>query len=206
VQPKDAYLLRGMYLAAPGAVPDVMQNTHVCLYADPKARPAGWEQHVRARYAHRTITPAQAQKNPGDYILAFSLSDIADLLDLEYLQKRAPGGVYIFANSPAYDDEQKVDLARLWHWTQRLGLTLIGLRPVAGPRGDVARVESEPGYHASGHAGGDELEDFVKAVRPQTLIPIHTSIPERWKKLLEGIDIRVVLPEYGKPIAIHREA
>ena len=206
VQPKDAYLLRGMYLADPGALPDVMQSPHLCLYADPKTRPASWEQFVRTRYANRLVTPAQLQKNPGDYILAFSLLDIADLLDLEYLQRRvpggAPGGVYIFSNSPAYDDEQNVDLVRLWHWTQRLGLKLIGLRPVAGPRGDVTRIESEPGYHASGHAGGDELVNFVKTARPQTLIPIHTNIPEKWNTLLAGTGIEVTLPEYGKPIPI----
>ncbi len=202
VQPKDAYLLRGMYLADPDALPDVMQSPHVCLYADPKTKPAAWEHRVRARYASQTVSPTQVQKNPGDYILAFSLLDIADLLDLDYLQRRAPGGIYIFSNSPAYDDEQNVDLVRLWHWTQRLGLKLIGLRPVAGPRGEVARIESEPGYHASGHAGGDELVDFVKTARPQTLIPIHTSIPARWVELLKGTGIDVALPEYGKPIVI----
>jgi hypothetical protein len=193
-------------LADPEALPDVMQSPQVCLYADPKAKPASWEQHVRARYAHRTVNPAQLQKNPGDFILAFSLLDLADLLDLEYLQRRAPGGgsngVYIFSNSPAYDDEQNVDLVRLWHWTRRLGLKLIGLRPVAGPRGDVARIESEPGYHASGHAGGDELVNFVKTAHPQTLIPIHTNIPEKWGNLLAGTGIQVTLPEYGKPIIV----
>lgn len=202
VQPKDAYLLRGMYLADPEALPDVMQSPQVCLYADPKTRPATWEQQVRARYANRTVTPAQVQKNPGDYILAFSLLDIADLLDLEYLQRRAPGGIYIFSNSPAYDDEQNVDLMRLWHWTQRLGLKLIGLRPVTGPRGEVTRIESDPGYHASGHAGGDELVDFVKTAHPHTLIPIHTSIPEKWMTLLTGTGIRVTLPGYGQPIVV----
>lgn len=203
VQPKDAYLLRSMYLADPEALPDVMQSPHVCLYADPKARLAAWEQHVRARYASHTVTPAQVQKNPGEYLLAFSLLDIADLLDLEYLHHRAPGGIYIFSNSPAYDDEQNVDLVRLWHWTQRLGLKLIGLRPVTGARGEVARIESDPGYHASGHAGGDELVDFVKTANPQCLIPIHTTIPEKWTTLLAGAGIRVTLPEYGKPIIIH---
>lgn len=202
VQPKDAYLLRGMSLADPKALPDVMQSPHVCLYADPKTKPAAWEQHIRARYAGHTVTPAHVQKNPGEFILAFSLLDMADLLDLEYLQRRAPGGIYIFSNSPAYDDEQNVDLVRLWHWTQRLGLKLIGLRPVTGPRGEVTRIESDPGYHASGHAGGDELVDFVKTARPHTLIPIHTTIPETWTTLLAGSGISVTLPEYGKPIMI----
>lgn len=205
VQPKDAYLLRGMYLADPEALPDVMQSAHVCLYADPKTRPAAWEQQVRARYLNRTVTPAHVQKNPGEYILAFSLLDMADLLDLDYLQRRALGGLYIFSNSPAYDDEQNVDLLRLWHWTQRLGLKLIGLRPTSGPRGDVARIESEPGYHASGHAGGDELVDFVKTARPRALIPIHTTHPEKWMTLLAGTGIAVRLPEYGKPIPVSEQ-
>jgi hypothetical protein len=42
-------------------------------------------------------------------------------LDLDFLQGGIGGGVYIFSNSQAYDEEQKVDLVRLWDWTQRLG-------------------------------------------------------------------------------------
>ena len=69
----------------------------------------------------------------------------------------------------------------------------------------MTRIESEPGYHASGHAGGDELVDFVKTARPRALIPIHTTHPEKWMTLLAGTGIAVRLPEYGKPIPVSEQ-
>lgn len=202
VQPKDAYLLRAMHLADPG-IPDVLTDRHVGLYDDPKSRQLSWEKNVRERCKERTFTPSEVTRTPGDYILAFSLTDIADMLDLQFLLGTEPGGVYIFSNSQAYDDEQKVDLVRLWNWTQHLGLRMVGLRPVRwGNRGEVTELAPDPGYHASGHAGVDELVEFVRRARPERLIAIHTEMPKRWHELLEGTGVEVILPEYGRPIRL----
>ncbi|MCJ7831334.1 MAG: hypothetical protein MUP86_02265 [Dehalococcoidia bacterium] len=202
IQPKDAYLLRAMHLADP-STPDPMEHPEIGLYDDPKSREQPWEEKVRRRYRSRTVSPEEVARTAGDYLLAFSLTDVADLLDLEMLMGGRPGGIYIFSNSPAYDDEQKVDLVRLWNWTQHLGMQMIGLRPNAhAASGEVTEVVADPGYHASGHAGSDELIEFVRRVRPKTLIPIHTETPEGWGDPLAGTGIRIVLPEYATPIAL----
>jgi hypothetical protein len=52
------------------------------------------------------VSPDDVRRRMGDHIVAFSLTDLADLLDLEYLTGQGIGGVYIFSNSPAYDDER----------------------------------------------------------------------------------------------------
>lgn len=200
VQPKDAYLLRAMHLADPQSLADVMANPHVKLYADPKAHLAEWESLVRKRYD--SVGPHQLQKSPADYILAFSLTDIADMLDLDFLTRGETRGVYIFSNSQAHDDEQQVDLIRLWNWTQRLGLEVVGLKVRRDPRGEAVEVKPEAGYHSSGHACGDELVDFVKSVRPASLIPIHTSTPDKWAEILKGTKIKLVLPKYARPIRV----
>lgn len=202
LQPRDAYLVRAMHLAEPAAFADLMDDPHVAVYDDPKASQRKWEQVVRARYASRIVSPQMVVKNPGEYILAFSLTDMVDLLDLQYLMGGQISGVYIFSNSKAYDDEQKVDLERLWNWTQLLGLTMVGLKPPRRSREGALEIQTEPGYHASGHAGMDELAEFVHTVRPKTLIPIHIERPERWEDLLEGTKIRIVYPEYGRPISL----
>ncbi len=200
IQPKDAYLLRAMHLADPELVADVLSAPHVKLYADPKLRPAPWEKAIRA-YCD-IVRPLQIKNNPADYILAFSLNDLVDLLDLDYLTGGETKGVYIFSNSQAYDEEQQIDMVRLWHWTQRLGLEVVGLKPKLNAHGDVVEVKTEVGFHASGHAGGDELEEFVKSVNPRNLIPIHTAAPGKWAEMLAGTRIKLVLPEYAKPLRL----
>jgi ribonuclease J len=200
VQPKDAYLLRAMHLADPDDLIDVMGKPHVKLYADPKGHLADWEALVRRRYD--SVGPHQIQKNPGDYILAFSLTDIADMLDFDFLTRGETRGVYIFSNSQAHDEEQQVDLIRLWNWTQRLGLEVVGLKVRRNPAGQVVEVKPEAGYHCSGHACAEELVDFVKSVRPARLIPIHTSTPGKWAEILKGTKIKLELPKYAKPIRV----
>ena len=54
--------------------------------------------------------------------------------------------------------------------------------------------------HASGHAPGPQLRDFVRRVRPRRLIPIHAQDPHWWFEALAGTVIEVVLPQVGQPI------
>lgn len=202
LQPKDAYLLRAMHLADPSA-PDVMSHAHVGLYADPKAHEQAWEEKVRSRYRSAMIGPRDVARHPGDYLLAFSLTDVSDMLDLQLIMGDRPGGAYIFSNSRAYDDEQMVDLVRLWNWTEHLGLELIGLTPRSkGARGEVVELVPAPGYHASGHAGTKDLTELVRQARPRTLIPIHTERPEAWTSLLDRTGINIMLPETGRAISL----
>ena len=197
VQPRDAYLLRAIHLAAPAEFPDVMQYPHLALFPDPKATEGKkWERVTRTRYKNKLVSLSQIQDHLGDYILAFSLSDLADLNDLMFLTGHKLDGLYIFSNSPAYDEEQQVDLHRLWSWTQHLGLELVGLQNRQG------ELRPEPGYHASGHAGTDELVEFVRTVNPRQLIPIHTEAPGRWRELLAGTNIQITPPTYAQPISI----
>jgi len=202
LQPKDAYLLRAVQLADP-EVPDLLALPHVGIYDDPKATEQKWERLVRDRYAGIIVGPRDVTADPGANLLAFSLTDVADMLDLQLLRGTKPGGVYLFSNSQAYDDEQMVDLVRLWNWTNHLGLTLIGLQPAEkGPRGEVTQVRPVPGFHASGHAGQEELLQLVRDVRPRLLIPIHTEVPQLWAGLLHGVDVQIEVPTYAVPIKI----
>lgn len=198
IQPRDAYLLSAMRLAEPGAVPDLTAEPSLALYDDPKSRQNKWEEVTRQAYHEKVVGPDRIHKQPGDYILACSLWDMADLLDLEYLLEGRPGGVYIYSNSKAYDEEQKVDLVRLWNWIEHFGMKPVGLRR----DGRTGEVDVEPGYHASGHAAGPELLDFVKKVRPRLLIPVHTEHPQRWQEELAGTGIRVVFPPYAQPLPL----
>ncbi|MCD6400372.1 MAG: hypothetical protein J7L73_00440, partial [Anaerolineales bacterium] len=63
-------------------------------------------------------------------------------------------------------------------------------------------ADTEPGYHASGHAGSDELVNLVRTINPKILIPVHTERPDLWQNLLTGTQINVIQPELAKPILV----
>jgi ribonuclease J len=202
LQPKDAYLLRAIQLADPGS-PDYLSRPEIGVYDDPKASEQKWERLVRERYRSIITGARQVTAHPGEVILAFSLTDVADMLDLQWLLGRNPGGIYLFSNSQAYDEEQMVDLVRLWHWAEHLGLRLVGLEASGrGWRGEVTRVTPVPGYHASGHAGQRELVQLVREVKPRMLVPIHTEDAQKWSGLLGAGAPPIHVPAYAQPIAL----
>ncbi len=59
-----------------------------------------------------------------------------------------------------------------------------------------------PSYriHASGHATPHDIINFVEEVKPNYLIPIHTEHPEFFKKIFQGSEIQVILPEKNQLI------
>lgn len=150
--------------------------------------PRPWERETREAWRAPVVRADNVSEKPGDFLLADSLWDLNDLPDLQGIK----GGVYLFSNSRAYDDEQAADLDRLRNWVRWLGLDLIG---------DPDDKHS-PCLHASGHACGDELAEFARAVNPEILIPIHTEHPEWWKETLKGTQIEVRPPEYGVGLSI----
>jgi ribonuclease J len=188
LQPKDAYLLHALHLVEPDSYPAPDSGSNVGLFDDPKSAPRPWERDTREGWRAPVIRAENVSGKPGDFILADSLWDLNDLPDLEGIS----GGVYLFSNSRAYDDEQAADLDRLRNWVRWLGLDLVG---------DPDDKDSIS-LHASGHASGDELAEFVRTVKPDILIPIHTEHPDWWKETLRGSGVEVRAPEYGVGISI----
>ena len=188
LQPKDAYLLRALHLVEPGIYPAPDTDANVGLFDDPKTAPRPWERETRDSWSAPVVSAKNVSERPGDYLLADSLWDLNDLPDLEGIS----GGVYLFSNSRAYDDEQAADLDRLRNWVRWLGLDLIG----------DPDDKNSPCLHASGHACGTELAEFARAVNPGILIPIHTENPNWWKETLKGTKVEVRMPKYGVGITI----
>jgi len=98
----------------------------------------------------------------------------------------------LYSNSRAYDEEQAADLDRLRNWVRLMGLTMYG---------DPDDPQTVP-LHASGHAPGQALAEFVQAVRPGMLIPVHTENPGWWERRLEGTGIAVRPPLLATGMAI----
>jgi ribonuclease J len=189
VQPKALYLMQAIALADGSAFPHPGTLPELALYDDPKVAPGRWEVSLREQWAGETVEAEEVSRDPGRYLLASTLWSANDLLDLEGVD----GGAYIYSNSRAYDDEQAADLERLRNWVQRMGFTL---------HGDPDDEDTLP-LHASGHAPGPQLVEFVETVDPQMLIPIHTEYPLWWVDQLDssGIDIR--LPQLGAAMPLN---
>jgi ribonuclease J len=185
---KDAYLLRAMR-----CVDGIDRLDGVRIYHDLKGTRDGYEKTVLAEYPEQLIDPREIGKNPEQYILCFSFFDIKHLLDI-----RTEGGTYLYSSSEAFTEEQRIDFQRLWNWLTRFGFTVRGFSITRGEGGP--HVTFEPGYHASGHASGQDLLDMIRRIDPELVIPVHTERPAFFMENLP--EYQVILPQNGQEIRI----
>ena len=52
--------------------------------------------------------------------------------------------------------------------------------------------------HASGHASGNELQEFVDKVKPKKLVPVHTLKPKRFNNKTGEL----IIPKIGDEITL----
>jgi ribonuclease J len=139
---------------------------------------------LRTEHYDAGVRAYQISADPGRYLLHLDFYELNELIDL----RPPPGSIYISAVSEPFDMEMELDKERLTNWLRKFG---------------VNPPDCEPRYvHASGHASGPELIDFVKAVRPKMVIPIHTHRPDIFEQELAGTGIAVHIPRVGEPIPI----
>jgi ribonuclease J len=101
---------------------------------------------------------------------------LKELIDI----KPAVGSVYIKSVCEPFDIEMEIDWQRVKNWINHFGMDL-----------NVT--------HVSGHASGPQLKEFVKAVKPKLVVPVHTQnakIFDKWwgnvhllKEVREGVEI-----------------
>ncbi len=139
---------------------------------------------LRTEHYDSGVRAYQISADPGKYLLHLDYYELNELIDLH----PPPGSVYISAASEPFNLEMELDEERLGNWLRKFG---------------VNPPDFEPRYvHASGHASGPELIDFVKGVRPKMVIPVHTHRPDIFEQELAGTGIAVHVPRVGEPIPI----
>jgi ribonuclease J len=190
---KDAYLLDALGLLSDG-IPNLSSHGSLRLYKELRGSLSAWERGLLQTYQDKLVRAEDVRRSPGDFILCFSFFDLNELPSI------APeGGLYIYSSSEAFDEELQIDIDRLQNWLGRFRIEGVGL-----PRRELdgKPLPEERGLHASGHASGPELIDFVKTVRPKLVIPIHTHRPDIFERELAGTGIAVHIPRVGEPIPI----
>lgn len=195
--PKDAYLLHLLHCVDP-RVPVDLGPGGLRIFDEPTTRgESPWQETVSQAYPSAVVTPAEISARPGRYILAFSLHDANDLIDL---RKATPGGLWLYSSSEAHGEEQEFDFLRLQAWIDWAGMRAVGFRFVPGRRGRPEVTFDHPddvGHHASGHAPEAELLEMVRRANPRYLIPVHTQQPRRYDALLKGLRTEVLHPRPG---------
>jgi ribonuclease J len=177
---KDAYLLDALRCAQ-----CVDRMNELLVYKELKAKRDAFEREVHERYEDKLVDPSEIATSPESYILCFSFWDMKHLLDI-----KPEGGTYIYSSSEAYTEEQVIDFLRLYNWLKFFNLEVRGFEIVEKNGKPVP--EFQRGYHASGHASGDEIIRMVEEIEPEVVVPVHTERPEFFVERLDGVE--VVLP------------
>ena len=121
------------------------------------------------------------KKEPNKYVLHLDFYRFKNLLDLE----PPKGSAYVRAQCEPFDDDMKLSEARLINWLSHFKI-------------NQANDFKPYQIHASGHASGKELQEFIDHVKPKNLIPIHTEKPHLFKNR-KG---KIILPKQGATIKI----
>lgn len=134
-----------------------------------------WERRILTWPVARTAEDLRPHRRR--LILALSFWDVLNLVDLDI------GGdaLYISSTSEAHTEEQALDAQRLENWLNLLGV--------------VRRFHS----HASGHAPQPDLVRMVQRLRPQIVVPVHTTVAPLWRELVP--QTQVVEPAPGTVLA-----
>ncbi len=191
---KDGYLLEALAAADP-VFASVLQHPNLFFFSRPRLARDFWLRDFANRHAARLVDAAHVRRDPGGYLLALSFFDLPDLLDVE-----PEDGVYLYSSSEAYGEDSRVDFWRLWNWLRRLRMQPYGFRwEGTDERG---RPVFEGGLHASGHVRPADLLEFIRAVRPRVVVPVHTENPGWFLEHLREEPVRVHLLEDGQPLQL----
>lgn len=161
---KDAYAISGLLSAGTD-----IDTDSIFIYPKAYLNTSWWQKELSNSelWKDRYVNPIDIRESPGEYVLAFSLYDITNLLDI-----KPDGGVYIYSSTEAFTEEMELDFITLNNWLVKYGIMSVGFKIVDG------RPVFERGYHSSGHATPEDIEKIIDIVDPDIIVPVHTEHPE----------------------------
>ncbi len=168
-----------------------------------------WERQF-IEYQNR-ISADELNRNPRDYILCLSGAILDDLIEIE----PPPGSVFIRAHPEPYTEEMELGEKVSMQWLERFNLLRDDdPRDLAffasrskGRQLELFRNDPEPSEtfnvpqrHVTGHMDFGETAYVVNEINPRTLVPIHTLLPEDFKRM--GFNGRIWIPERGSVLQL----
>lgn len=188
VTTKDAYLLYAMHMVD-ASVP--VPGDNLLVYNSPKGSTDKYEEWILDHvYPDSLVRPTEIRDSPGDYLLSLSFWDMKHLIDI-----KPSNGHYIYSSSEAHNEEQAIDFLRLGEWLTRFNITPHGFRiEVRGDKKEPVFESKEGPLHASGHASPEDLQDMIREIDPEVLVPVHTEY-HAWFADTFGGERKVVIPQ-----------
>lgn len=185
VLPKDAYLLEALHNAGEPGVPHPFEEEAIVLYVEAKVQRDRWERELLRRYREKRpdklINAGTVARDPDGYVLCFSYYELHELIDIG-----VHGGTYLYSSCEPFNEEMRIDFAKMLAWVRHFGLTFLG--------GEDSHL------HASGHIHGPGLEELVETLRPRILVPVHTEDRDFFRRFAGTC--RVVFPARGESLSL----
>jgi ribonuclease J len=195
VTTKDAYLLHAMH-TVDATVP--APGDDMLVYSSPKGSTDKYEEWILDhKYADALVKAKEVRKSPGDYLLSFSFWDMKHLIDIN-----PSGGHYVYSSSEAHNEEQAIDFLRLGEWLAKFHIKPHGFRiEDQGDKKEPVFESNDGPLHASGHVSPEDLQDIVREIDPEALVPVHTEC-HRWFEDTFGGERKVIIPQRYKEIVL----
>jgi len=170
---KQAYLLNGLASDPTLKLPKPFgADGSVAVFRRAKKRYYEWEEEVMEKA--RTIDSEELRRDQGKFIVAFSMPDFKELVDI----RPSAGSIFVLSTSEPFNEEQEFEFERLKNWLDHFGLPMYHV-------------------HCSGHIMPGELKSSIEQVKPRRLIPIHTEYPNLYAKYVSD-SAKIERPSKGR--------
>jgi ribonuclease J len=155
---KQAHLLNQLSSDPHLNLPKILDRQgNIAVFRRAKKRYYDWEQSVMDKA--RTIDSEELRKDQGRYVVAFSMPDFKELVDI----RPDAGSMFVLSTSEPFNEEQEFEFERLRNWLDHFGLPMYHI-------------------HCSGHIMPSELKTNIEQIKPRKLFPIHTEYPGLYAK------------------------
>ncbi len=176
VQPKLAYLLNSLKgisgidseETSMGPTKVYLQRKDSMMYSKPDYTRSKyelgyaviWDKGPRLEHFETGLRAYDIRREPSKYLMHLPYYDFNELVDLAPTK----GSIFIAAYSEPFDLEMELEETRAENWFRHFQINPPAYEPIH--------------IHASGHASGPEIKDFISAMKPKRIFTIHTEHPE----------------------------
>ena len=150
---------------------------NIVLYAKKKITFKKWEKDLLKN--HKICTAEDIRKNKSRFILVLNFYQVQELIDI----KPDRNSYYLRAITEPHSEEMEISEERFINWIEHFKMQ--GLKK--DEENPFKKVFERA--HISGHISGKELSEFINAIEPEMVIPIHTEFPEEFEKMHKRVKI-----------------
>lgn len=178
IDPRLAHIIHNLREKIP-SLPDVMKDPHIAVYyrLAKSCTFSPMDYYIWERpYMGNMITYREVAKDPQRYLMHMGFYR---LMELVYLQPKDADFIYSMSEH-FYEGDDNEEMRAIWeNWMRHFKIKFHKL-------------------HSSGHASAKDIADFIKAVSPKLVIPVHTQNAQDFRK----IHPHVRLPQKGETLEL----